>query len=238
MKQQGTINVHGGVSGNGNQFNNRNYHIKNINNGGGNGNGGKGDDITVVVAIFAAIVGAAYAYLAHYAEVFFWLKMGVVLAGAIHLAALIPLWRDLNAEYRDLWPLAVGFGLTFSQTWVIILTQEALPPIAIEIAAQPTVAKGFFPQALEVWRRFNATGHRLILENLSTAIALAPAIFLNILFGLQHLLQAFARSENSPVCKTLSDWLRVCRTRGSAASFAFVALAFLIISGLFSGHAG
>lgn len=240
MRQQGTINVHGGIHGGNNRIDKRNYQIKHINYGGGNrGGGGKdGDGIAIVVAIFAAIVGAAYAYLAHYDEILFWLKMGVVLAGAIHLTALIPLWRDPDAEYRDLWPLALGFALTFSQAWVIILTQEALPPVAIEIATQPTVAKGYFPQALEIWRRFNDTGHRIILENLSTAITLAPAIILNVFFGLQHLLQALARSEDSPVCETMAAWLHVCRARGSAVSVALVVLGFLIISGIFSRYAG
>lgn len=232
----------GTINGGNNQFNqNNNYNVKNVNNGGGGGNKGgdpAGEGFALIIGVFAVVVGTAFVYLRYYEPIFLWLKLGVLAAGALYMMALVSQWRapDPDYDYRYTLPTLLGMLLTLSQMWVIYLTQQALPPEVIDMANQPTVATGFMQQAFEVWNRFNNYGHRIITENLITVLCLAPAIALNLGYGLQHLLEALARSEQSGVCATFAKWLHFCKAWGGPLSVVLTFAAYLSISGVFTPH--
>lgn len=242
MKQHNSTTIHGGVSGNGNNFNNNNYNVKNVRNvrnvtkKSGDGGGSDGEGIALIGAIFAALVVTAYLYLWHFDSIFFWLKVGVVLAGAIHVTTFAPYLRDPDFDYRDSWPTALGVFLVACQAWLLMTAADAMPQEALNIAHQPTAATGLLAQAFEVWNRFNANGHRIVIENMMAVLLLAPSVVLNVFLGLQNLLESMGRSEDSAAFTTVAQSLRIFKGRGSTASVIFVTMSVLASSGIFSPH--
>ena len=233
------INV-GSINGGNNQFNqNNNYNVKNVNNGGGGNKGGdpQGEMFALIIGVFGVVVVTASVYLRYFEPIFFWLKVGVLTAGILHMMTFVPQWRDPAYAYRHSLPTAFGLLLTAAQAWVILATLEAIPSVVLDIANQPIIAKGLVPQAMEVWGRFNDRAHRIITENLITVLCLAPAIALNLFYGLQHFLEALARSEQSRICATFAKWLHFCKAWGGPMSAVLTLAAYLAISGVFTAHA-
>lgn len=232
------INV-GTINGGNNQFNqdNRRYSVKNVHHGGSNNKNSDdpaGEGFAIIIAVFGAVTAAAFVYLRYFQQIFFWLELGELSASILCLAALIPQWRAPNLRYMK--HTAFGVLLAFSQIWVTTLALDAMPSQVLDIANQPLLAKDFFGQIYEMWNRFNNDAHRLIIENMMSALFLAPAIVLNLLYALQNLLASLAYSEQSKVCATLARWLLLCKTWGAPLSALFTLGAYLAISGFLSVH--
>ncbi len=232
----------GTINGDNNQFNQNNVNIKNINhNGGGNNRGGGngkedpgGEAASILFAIFFAVVVATFLYLKYYEPIFFWLKIGVVATGIVHATSFIPQWRNPNSGLGAMGHTFAGMLLAAAQAYVIITALNALPAEVLEIASRPMTAKGMLPQAMEVWNRFNNLGHRLITENMMTALLLTPAIALNMFYGIQHLLDTLADAEQSDVCAVVANWLRVFKSRGAPVAAFFTLGAYLVATGVLS----
>lgn len=236
MKQQSNTTVTGGIRGNNNRVSTKNVQIKNItNNNGGRDSGGKGGEnegLAILIGVSAVCIAAVYLYLRHYQQIFYWLRVGAITVGAVHFATLIPQYRDPDSDWAQL--LFTGFGAALVTVQLLLITtiEVALPPDVFRIAAQPTVATAFFPQAFEVWNRFNNLGHRLIIENLGAVLLLAPGLFLNLLYGMKCLSEGFTRSDESAFCYWLAEALDSMKITGGLVSALFTIGSFLLISGM------
>lgn len=231
MKQEGNIAVHGGIRGNNNRFNTKNVQIKNVTNNNGGNKGGGEEGLPILAGIFAVVIVTAYLYLRHFEQIFFWLKIGALTAGVVHMSTLIPQARDPDYHWLPTLLTVFGVALVGAQILLIFITEDALPSSVLIISNQPTVAKGLFPQAFEVWNRFNHTGQRLITENVMSVLLLAPALILNLLYGIQCLFDGLARSEDNSFCASVSEHLQSYKIWGSAMSSFFTFAGFLVISG-------
>jgi hypothetical protein len=229
MSQRNTIRVHGGIHGSNNKFSNQNISIH---------AGEKPDDAANGLAIlgvaFAALVIAVFFYLRHFEQILLVLKLGIIAAGAIHVMTFIPLWRTSDLDYRDGLILTLGVVLVMFQGWLLVAKVSSLPPQVFEIANRPTAASGWMHQAFEVWGRFSKQGHDIIVENMMQAASLVPAVVLNCLFGLQRLLETFARSEENAVCARGVKILGAAKTAGAALSSFLTIAGLLVIPWLFS----
>lgn len=238
MKQDGSVTVNGSVRGNNNRITTRNYQVKNITN---NSGGGKkpegGDGRALLFGVFTIVVVAAFWYLRHFDQIFFWLKLGVVTAGVFHIAALAPHWNDPAYDWRESLLTVVGMVLVGAQGVLILTIQDALPKEALAIASRPTVATDIFAQAFEVWNRFNHTGHRLIMENIASVILLISALVLSILSGIQRLADSYSGLEEGSYCISIADRLESMKITGSLVSALFTFAGFIMISGLLSSGA-
>lgn len=129
-------------------------------------------------------------------------------------------------------PLVVGSFLTMVQMWLVFSAQQALPMEVIELANQSPSAKGLIAQAFELWNRFNPDGHRIITESLTTVLCLAPAIVLNLGYGVRYL--CALHSEHSRSCALLAQRLEVFKSWGGAMSPILTIAAFLTLFGVFT----
>jgi hypothetical protein len=233
MKQQGNTTVTGGIRGNNNRISTKNVQIKNVtNNNRGHGRKGDGEDgLAILFGVAIAGIAAAYLYLRHYDQIFFWLNFGAILAGIIHVAAVMPQYRNPDFDLEKLAFTAFGVALVTAQMLLIKTIEVALPPDVFRIAAQATVTKGFFQQAFEVWNRFNNLGHRLIMENVGAVVLLVPGLFLNLLYGIKCLSESIVREDETTFFDWLSEALDSMKIKGSLVSALFTMCAYLLISG-------
>jgi len=232
----------GVITGGSNNFNqNNHFNQKNVYNNKGGGNRPDGDDpastvIALCMGIFAVTVIMAVSYLNHYEAIFFWLNLGVIAGGALHVLTFWPQLQDPSYHYRDSLPAAGSLALTFSLAWLAITIFDAMPAEVIAAAAQPTTASGLLPQKMEVWNRFNNSGHRLILDNLMGALFMATGILFNLAFGLQQVIESFGHAQQNSALITVSRWLRFFKSGGVFVAVAASLGAYLAISGFFSAY--
>jgi hypothetical protein len=239
----GYNNIHvGSISGGRNNIKQNNYHIKNVqhNHGGSGGRGNKrddaGDGLAILIGIFAVMVVTAFFYLRYYELIMTYLTLGAVTACATHMMSAVPIWQSSQNRWDDIAHPLGGMALAAAQVWIVTMTFNAMPAEVIQLAKQYAVAKFSFPQAMEFWNRFNAYGHHLIIRNMMTALCLVPAILLNLLYALQHLLQLLAQSYESDLCENLADRLHRFKAVGPWAGMMFMVLAYLIITGTIFTH--
>jgi hypothetical protein len=90
----------------------------------------------------------------------------------------------------------------------------------------------FVGQVMEVWRRFNDYGQRVITENWLAALALALAIFFNWLCGLRQISRALARSRPNGFWEMISRLLGYGDIRGGVMSAMLTLVAYLTVSGM------
>lgn len=234
-----SLNV-GVITGGNNNFNQHNhFHQKNDhNNGGGNKPSGGDDPVSTAIgtalAILAVTVVIAVSYLNHYDAIFFWLKLGIIVSGTLHMLALWPQYEDPDYRGQDSIPQACGIGLMALLAWLTIMTSTTLPGEVFSIAAQPPAIRGLVPQAWEVWGRFSSTGHRLILENLASTLFLAIGILSNVALGVQQLFESLGRAYQHPPCSALGHWLRFFKASAILAAACATLGSGLTISGLLS----
>lgn len=232
----------GNINGGNNQFNqnNNNHHYNIKNSGGGSGNKGgdpAGDGMAILIGIFGVAVVTAFVYLRYYDSIFFWLKIGVVIACVLHMMTFVAQLRDPMYTYPDSFSNTFGMCLVLCQGWLILTIMEAMPPAVFDIVNQPIAAKGWLAQAMAVWGRFNHRAHNIIMENMTATLCLAPAIALNILYGAQHLFATLTRSEQSRFCEIIADLLEHFKIWAAALSALLTLAAYAIITGLLTANA-
>ena len=215
---------------------NNNFSQKNIYNNGVGGKPSTDDPAATAVgaglSVFALTVVIAVNYLHHYETIAFWLKLDVVAGGVLHLLTLLSQAFDGAYRYRD--SLAPGGGVALAAliAWLILVTFTTLPDQVFFIASQPPSASGYFQGKWEVWQRLSSYGHRLVLENLASALFLATGVAFNLAFGLQQMLESAARVLSSSVLATLSRGLRFFKSVGAFVAAMAVLGAYLAISGV------
>lgn len=221
------------ITGGNNNFNQHNHFNQPPNNKGG-GNKPEEEQATAgaaLLSLFVATVAAAVAYLNHYEAVFFWLRLGIIAGGLLHLLPLAAQLHDPFYRYRDSLPTIGGIALTAALAWVFVATSTALPTEVFAAAARLAAGTGHLQQMLEVWQRFNSTGQHLILQNVGAALLLAMAVLCNIAFAAQHAIESCARVWHSPALSAVSHWLRPFRTYAAFAATATAFGAFIVILG-------
>lgn len=234
----------GSISGDNNQLNQNNVTIKNVNNyhGSGGNKGSKdseGDEgIAVLFFIFVAVVVSAFLYLKYHEPIFFWMKVGIGVGCLFHGLSIAPQWKDGCSDTNAMLHCCAGVILAGAQAFVLFATLSALPVEAFSIAAKPTVAIGLFGQAKEVWERFSPIGQRLIVENMLSALTLAPAILLNALYGCQHFSQLIAQDSDGWLSSFSARTLQVFKSRGSLVSAILTFSAYACLTGLFGRLGG
>jgi len=234
----------GNINGDNNQINQNNVTIKSVNNYRGNGgnkggNNPEGDEgIGILFFMFVAVVVSAFLYLKYHEPIFFWMKVGIGVGCFFHGLSIVPQWKDGYNDTNAMLHCCAGIILAGAQAFALIVTLDALPVAAFEIAGKPTVAHGLFGQAKEVWDRFNPTGQRLIVENMLSALTLAPAILLNALYGCQHFSQLTALNSDGWISSLAARALHVFKSRGSIVSAVLTFASYACVSGFFGRLGG
>lgn len=227
----------GSINGDNNQLNQNNVTVKNVNNyrGSGGNKGGKDSDgdegIAILFFMFVAVVVSAFLYLKYHEPIFFWMKVGIGLGCFFHGLSIAPQWKGGCNDTDAMLHCCAGIILAGAQAFVLFTTLTALPTAALEIAAKPTVAVGLLGQAKEVWDRFNPIGQRLIIENMLSALTLAPAILLNVLYGCQHFSQLTAQNYDGWASSLAARTLYVFKSRGSIVSGILTFAAYACVTG-------
>jgi hypothetical protein len=233
----------GSINGDNNEINQNNVTVKNVNNyhGGRDGKDGKGQEGeggTILFFMFVVVIVLAFFYLKYHEPIFFWMKVGIGFGFVVHGLSLVPQWKAGGDDMEAMFHCCAGLFLAGAQTFVLSTTLAALPVEAFEIAGRPTTAIGMFGQAMEVWDRFNPTGQRLIVENMSAAMTLAPAILLNVLYGGQHFSQLTAQNSESRASSFVAHTLHVFKSHGSIISAMLTLAAYACATGLFGKLGG
>jgi preprotein translocase subunit SecG len=121
-------------------------------------------------------------------------------------------------------------ALTGAQTFVILTTQNAMPTQVLEIVSQPTLAKDIVADAIEMWRRFNNNGDRIIIENMISVVLLLPAILLNEGYGGQHAAATFFTGNEHDLVAIVTGKLCVLKPASAIVSTVFTVLACLVVT--------
>lgn len=224
MRQQGTNIVHGGVSGNNNQFNNNNKIVNN--NGSGGNNKGGGDPLTIGLGVLVISAGVAVTFLRHFEQIYFWLWIGALASAVLPLLVSAALLRDNDFVLSRAWPALLGAATGCAAMLMVTKGYTAITPDMLQLANYP--GHGF-----DVLGRFSSYGHRVIGENMVTVACLSSAIVLNILMSLHTLFATLARTEQIVWLDSLASFMRAFRAKQGGVFAAFlVGVSYLVLSGV------
>lgn len=228
----------GSINGDNNQVQQNNYNIKNVHHNGG-GSGGRdrnskdgNEGGAVFVAVGAATILAAVLYLKYHEPIFLWLKLLLLATAGLHFYSLLIHWQAGEDEDARAWHPFAGIVFCVAQALVLLTALGALPAEVLDEAARPTRAQGGIPWALEVWGRFNSTGHQLILDNMAAVLALAVSIAIGFLFSLQHVFDVMAMAIESRLAGHVANVLRGFKTKGAWLAVLFAAVSYVIATGV------
>ena len=135
MRQQGTNIVHGGVSGNNNQFNNNNKIVNN--NGSGGNNKGGGDPLTIGLGVLVISAGVAVTFLRYFEEIYFWLWIGALASAVLPLLVSAALLRDNDFVLSRAWPALLGAATGCAAMLMVTKGYTAITPDMLQLANYP-----------------------------------------------------------------------------------------------------
>lgn len=140
--------------------------------------------MALLIGLFALMLLCVMFYLIYFEQIFFFLKLFIVLTVVLFVFKIIYPFMNKQQDFQEITESMLGLFFAGILAAMVNMTEKAMPQQILIFAEEfRSNAGSVWKQAWQLWKHFKPLGHKIILCNIGATLSLIIGLCCNLLYN-------------------------------------------------------